>query len=71
MRDVLAEIIAAFGPGTRYTEVKGGVDYLEIVNQCASNEKMKQVLGWSPKVSLAAGLRMVAAAMEDGLRLAG
>jgi len=70
VRDVLEEIIAACQPGAGYTETKGGVDYLEIVNQCAGNSKMKHVLGWSPKVSLAEGLRMIGVAMVDGLRLA-
>jgi nucleoside-diphosphate-sugar epimerase len=58
VRDVLEEIIAICKPGARYVEVRGGVAYLEIVNQCASNEKMRRVLGWSPKVSLTEGLRM-------------
>ena len=58
VRDVLEEIIAICKPGASYFEVRGGVAYLEIVNQCASNEKMRRVLGWSPKVSLTEGLRM-------------
>jgi nucleoside-diphosphate-sugar epimerase len=58
VRDVLEEIIGICEPTARYAEVRGGVAYLEIVNQCASNDKMRRVLGWSPKVSLTEGLRM-------------
>ena len=58
VRDVLEEIIAICEPRARYIVVRGGVDYLEIVHQCTSNDKMRRVLGWSPKVSLTEGLRM-------------
>jgi len=70
VRDVLEEIIADCKPGARYREVKGGVDYLEIVNQCASNEKMRRVLGWAPKVTLTEGLRRMRAALAERSRLA-
>lgn len=59
VRDVLEEIIAVCRPGADYVEVEGGVKYLEIVNQCASNEKIRRTLNWSPKVSLANGIRMI------------
>ena len=70
VRDVLEEIIAAFRPGAPYTETTGGVDYLEIVHQCASNEKIRAVLGWSPKVSLSEGLRLIQDRMAQDMRLA-
>jgi len=63
VRDVLDEIIAVCRPGAEYVEVKGGVKYLEIINQCASNEKIRRTLGWSPKVSLTDGIRMIRNAM--------
>lgn len=58
IRDVINTIISIFKPGVKYVEVTGGVKYLEIVNQCASNNKLKQVLGWKPKISLEEGLLM-------------
>ncbi|NEQ09307.1 MAG: NAD(P)-dependent oxidoreductase, partial [Moorea sp. SIO4E2] len=59
IRDIIDIIISIFQPGVKYVEVKGGVNYSEIVNQCASNNKMKQVLGWEPKISLKDGLIMI------------
>ncbi|NES83096.1 MAG: NAD(P)-dependent oxidoreductase [Moorea sp. SIO2B7] len=59
IRDILDIIISIFQPGVKYVEVKGAVNYSEIVNQCASNNKMKQVLGWEPKISLKDGLIMI------------
>ncbi len=59
VRDVIEAIIKIYEPGARYDEVKKGVKYLEIVNQCANNEKMNRVLGWSPRISLMDGLLMI------------
>jgi CDP-glucose 4,6-dehydratase len=59
IRDVIDTIVSIFKPGVEYVEVKEGVKYLEIVNQCASNKKMKQLLGWEPKISLKDGLLMI------------
>ncbi|MBD0389425.1 MAG: NAD(P)-dependent oxidoreductase [Nostoc sp. C3-bin3] len=59
IRDVIDTIVSIFKPGVKYVEVKEGVKYLEIVNQCASNKKMKQLLGWEPKISLKDGLLMI------------
>jgi nucleoside-diphosphate-sugar epimerase len=59
IRDVIDTIISIFNPSKKYVEVQEGVKYLEIVNQCASNKKMKQILGWEPKISLIDGLLMI------------
>ncbi|NJR76743.1 MAG: NAD-dependent epimerase/dehydratase family protein [Scytonema sp. CRU_2_7] len=59
VRDVIESIISIFNPSEKYVEVEEGVKYLEIVNQCASNNKMKQLLGWEPKISLIDGLLMI------------
>lgn len=59
VRDVIISIINVFKPGVEYIEVKEAVKYLEIVNQCASNDKMKQILGWQPQISLKEGLQMM------------
>jgi CDP-glucose 4,6-dehydratase len=42
-------------PDVEYVGVKQGVKYLEMINQCASNQKMKQVLEWILKISLTDG----------------
>ncbi|MDF5728209.1 MAG: NAD(P)-dependent oxidoreductase [Rhizonema sp. PD38] len=59
VRDVVENIISIFNPNEKYVELEEGVKYLEIVNQCASNNKMKQLLGWEPKISLIDGLLMI------------
>lgn len=59
VRYVLETIISIFKPGEKYIEIEEGVKYLEIVTQCASNNKMKQILGWEPKISLRDGLLMI------------
>jgi nucleoside-diphosphate-sugar epimerase len=68
VRDVLESIISIFNPDEKYVVVEEGVKYLEIVNQCASNNKMKQLLGWEPKISLIDGLLMIRSEYGDQLK---